>query len=55
MIDIDEDTPKSWMSPPEGFNLDEEDEDESNVKFGMSSVDRLISAVGEKLTLPILS
>lgn len=44
------------MKPPEGFNEDiEEDEDFETTRFGMNAIDRLISAIGEKETLPTLS
>ena len=44
------------MKPIEGFNEDiEEDEDFETTRFGMHSIDRLISSIGEKELLPILS
>lgn len=55
MIDIDEDIEASWCSPKEGFNDNGQDDGEDNVGFGKSSIDKVISAVGETKTLPILS
>lgn len=56
MIDIDDEVTEEWKSPKEGFNEDiEEDEDFETTRFGMSSVDRLISSVGDKEMLPILA
>lgn len=55
MIDIDSDIEESWMRPKEGFKADEEEEEEDSVHFGKSCVDRLVSAVGEDIMLPLLS
>lgn len=55
MIDVDQDIEESWLSPKEGFRDNENDGEEDNVNFGKSSIDKLISAVGDELTLPILS
>jgi hypothetical protein len=55
MIDVDEDIEQDWLSPKEGFRDNENDGEEDNVNFGKSSIDKLISAVGDELTLPILS
>lgn len=66
MVQVD-DAPEpepSWCVPKEGFNEDannngnnNEDEDEDLVitRFGMNSIDKIISAVGEKETLPLVS
>jgi hypothetical protein len=43
------------LKPKEGFRDNENDGEEDNVNFGKSSIDKLISAVGDELTLPILS
>lgn len=55
MIDVDSEIEESWMKPTEGFRDNENDGEEDNVNFGKSSIDKLISAVGDELTLPILS
>lgn len=56
MIQISEDISDSWKQPPEGFNDDiEQDDDCETIRFGMSSIDRLIESLGEKEMLPILS
>lgn len=59
MIDIDSDIEQSWLSPKEGFkdggSGDDDEEGEDNVNFGKSSIDKLISAVGDEICLPILS
>lgn len=52
MIDIDEDIDADWMRPKEGFSIEEDEED--NVKFGQSCVDRLVSCLGEELMLPLI-
>jgi hypothetical protein len=56
MVEIDDTIEESWSFPPEGYNDDiEEDSDLEMVRFGMSAVDRLISAIGQKILLPVLS
>ena len=55
MIDIDSDIDESWMKPKDGFKADEEEEEEDNVHFGKTCVDRLVSSVGEDIILPLLS
>lgn len=59
MIDIDSDIEDSWLKPKEGFKDagagDEDEEGEDNVNFGKSCIDKIISAVGDELCLPILS
>lgn len=56
MIQINENVEEQWMRPAEGFNDDiEQDEDLETMRFGMSSIDRLIDCLGEKIMLPILS
>lgn len=55
MIDVDVDIEEDWLKPKEGFRDNENDGEEDNVNFGKSSIDKLISAVGDELTLPILS
>ena len=56
MIDIDETIEEEWMKPKEGFNdSGQGEEGEDNVNFGKSCIDKIISAVGEAKTLPLLS
>ena len=56
MIQISQEISTEWSKPPEGFNDDiEQDEDLETMRFGMSSIDRLIDCIGEKEMLPILS
>lgn len=56
MIDIDQEIEEEWKKPAEGFNEDfEEDPDFEVVRFGMNSIDRLISSVGDSEILPTLS
>ncbi len=56
MVEIDDTIEESWSFPPEGYNDDiEEDSDLEMVRFGMSAVDRLISAIGQKILLPVFS
>jgi hypothetical protein len=52
MIDIDEDIEESWMKPKEGFAGEEEDED--NVSFGKTQIDRLIATIGDEIMLPLI-
>jgi hypothetical protein len=52
MIDIDEDIEQEWLSPKPGHSVEEEEED--NVKFGQTVVDRLISCIGEDTMLPLI-
>lgn len=52
MIDIDEDIDADWMSPKEGYSIEEDEED--NVKFGQTCVDRLVSCIGEEIMLPLI-
>ena len=57
MIDIDQDIDAEWLKPKEGFKDDNDgdDEGEDNVNFGKGCIDKIISAVGDELCLPILS
>ena len=56
MIDIDQDIEESWLRPKEGYKENDEGEDgEDNVNFGKGCIDKIISAVGDELCLPILS
>jgi len=55
MIDIDQEIDKSWLRPKEGFRVEEDEENDDSVAFGKTCVDRLVSSVGEEITLPLLS
>ena len=56
MIDIDADIEEAWLRPPEGFRENDDGEDgEDNVNFGKGCVDKIISAVGDEICLPLLS
>ena len=56
MVDIDEAIEDEWLKPKEGFNDGgQAEEGEDNVSFGKSSIDKVISAVGEAKCLPLLS
>jgi len=56
MFDIDEDIEESWLRPAEGYRENADGEDtEDNVNFGKSCVDKIISAIGDSLCLPLLS
>jgi hypothetical protein len=51
MIDIPEEIDEEWMSPSEGFAVEEDDD---NIKFGQDCVDRLVDCLGEELMLPLM-
>lgn len=57
MIDIDPEIDAEWLRPKEGFKDDNDGdgEGEDNVNFGKGCIDKIISAVGDELCLPILS
>lgn len=56
MVDIDEEIDQEWLRPKEGFRDGEAGEDgEDNVDFGKGCIDKIISAVGDEMALPILS
>ena len=56
MVDIEPEIDQEWLKPKEGFNdAGQADEVEDNVNFGKSSIDKIISAVGEEKCLPLLS
>lgn len=58
MIDIDDEITESWMRPKEGFKDKENSEDldcEDNVDFGKGCIDKIISAVGDTICLPLMS
>lgn len=55
MIDIDADIEDSWLKPKEGFKDNQDDGEEDNVNFGKGCIDKLISAVGDEICLPLLS
>jgi hypothetical protein len=52
MIDIDDEVDDSWKCPKEGASMEEEEED--NVSFGKTLVDRLIASVGDQMMLPLI-
>ena len=54
MIDIDEDIEDSWLTPPDGYRLQDEDEEQDAVNFGKDCIDRIVGSVGEGKTLPLL-
>lgn len=53
MIDIEEDIDNDWLCPKEGFAG--EDEDDDNVNFGKTAVDRLVAGVGDQIMLPLIA
>lgn len=56
MIAIESDIDESWLRPKEGYREnDEGEEGEDNVNFGKGCIDKIISAVGDELCLPLLS
>ena len=58
MVDIEPEIDQEWLKPKEGFNdagQGNDEEGEDNVNFGKSSIDKIISAVGEEKCLPLLS
>lgn len=55
MIDIDEEIDVTWLRPKEGFRIDEDEEDEDDVSFGKSCIDRLVASLGDEKMLPLLS
>ena len=56
MIDVDEEVDQAWLQPPEGFKENDDGADgEDNVNFGKGCIDKIISAVGDELCLPLLS
>ena len=52
MIDIDIEIENDWLCPKEGFAG--EDEEEDNVNFGKTAVDRLVAGVGDAQMLPLI-
>jgi hypothetical protein len=55
MIDIDSEIEEDWLKPKEGFKDNEDDGEEDNVNFGKGCIDKIISAVGDEICLPLLS
>ena len=53
MIDIDEDIDQAWLRPKEGYQLGN-DEEEDSVQFGQTCVDRLLLGIGETIMLPLI-
>jgi len=56
MVQIDDEVDIDWQNPKEGFSEEHEngEVDTDEISFGIQSVDRLMSAIGEKVMLPIL-
>ena len=52
MIDIEIEIENDWLCPKEGFVG--EDEEEDNVNFGKTAVDRLVAGVGDAQMLPLI-
>ena len=50
MLDIDTDIEESWMDPPQGFKL-KEDEGDDSLTFATDCVDRILTAGGEKVAI----
>jgi hypothetical protein len=47
MVEIENEVSLTWMTPPEGYNEDmEDDEDFETTRFGMGAIDRLIYTIG---------
>ena len=58
MIDIDNEITDDWLKPKEGFKDKENVDDmdcEDNVDFGKGCIDKIISAVGDTICLPLMS
>ena len=56
MVEIPIEIAPEWEKPAEGYNEDvDQNSDMENVRYGTNGIDRIISAVGEKETLPLLS
>ena len=54
MLAIDPEIEGSWMQPPEGYK-ESGDTEEDFVDFGKGCIDKIVSAVGDKICLPLLS
>jgi hypothetical protein len=56
MMEIEDEVPAEWMSPPDGFNDDfEEDDDQKHIKIGMDFIDRLMASVNQALVLKTIN
>ncbi len=56
MININNEISNEWANPPEGYNDDnQDDEDQEITNYGMNSIDRLISSIGENELFPVIS
>lgn len=56
MFDIEDEIDPLWLQPKEGYReSNEADDGEDNVNFGKGCVDKIISAIGDALCLPLLS
>jgi hypothetical protein len=54
MLAIDSEIEPAWLQPPEGYK-ESGDAEEDNVDFGKGCIDKIISAVGDEICLPLLS
>ncbi len=54
MVSIPDKSDPHWERPPEGFDRDADDENFDVIRFGASSIDRIIASIGDKITLPLL-
>lgn len=55
MIEIEDEVPQDWASPPDGFNDDLlEDDDQKIIKIQMDSIDKLLTVVGSPILIPKL-
>lgn len=56
MMEIEDEVPTEWCSPPDGFNDDFEDDDDQKImKIGMDFIDRLMIAVGNDIMLKMMN
>lgn len=57
MVNIDDEVDEEWQNPKEGFSDEKEsgEVDTDEISFGIQCVDRLMSSLGEKVMLPLLS
>ena len=54
MLAIDSEIEGAWLQPPEGYK-ESGDTEEDFVDFGKGCIDKIVSAVGDKICLPLLS
>ena len=55
MVDIDDEIEEEWMVPKEGFQADDDNDEEDNVNFGKTCVDRLVGSIGDDIMLPLVA